>query len=77
MKRNGREYEYDYKLLILKGDIHNRLKNLSQEVKIPMGKLIDKLIVCVYRIFAQCIIPGYTFYSVICLFGIFRFRILS
>lgn len=44
MKRKGREYDYDYKLLILKGDIHLKLKSLSKQAKIPMGKMIDKLI---------------------------------
>ena len=44
MKRNGREYDYDYKLLIIGGEIHKKLKALSKEEKMPMGKLIDKLI---------------------------------
>lgn len=44
MKRNGKSFEYDYKTLFLHGKHHRALKELSEKEKIPMGKLITKLI---------------------------------
>jgi hypothetical protein len=42
--RKGREYDYDYKSIVVKGIYHNTLKNLSEKENIPMGKLIKKLV---------------------------------
>ena len=44
IKRNGKEYDYEYKLVMLNGRHYKRLKDLSDKEKMPMGKLIMKLI---------------------------------
>ena len=42
--RQGKNYEYDYKTLVLKGKYHRQLKKLSELENIPMGRLISKLV---------------------------------
>lgn len=37
-------YEYNYKTLFLKEDVHERLKEVSRKENLSMSKLIDKLI---------------------------------
>jgi hypothetical protein len=44
LKRNGRDYEYDYLTIVVKGEYHRALKSLSEKENIPMGKLIKKLV---------------------------------
>lgn len=44
LKRNGKDYEYDYLTIIVKGEYHRALKSLSEKENIPMGKLIKKLV---------------------------------
>ena len=44
LKRNGREYDYDYSTIIVKGEYHRALKSLSEKENVPMGKLIKKLV---------------------------------
>ena len=42
--RQGKEYEYDYKTILIKGEYYNALKEVSQKENTPMGKMIKKLI---------------------------------
>lgn len=44
--RQGKEYDYDYKTLLIKGDYHRALKSLSDKENKPMGQMIQKLIEC-------------------------------
>lgn len=42
--RQGKEYDYDYKTLLIKGEYHRALKSLSDKENKPMGQMILKLI---------------------------------
>lgn len=42
--RQGKQYEYDYNTIIVKGEYHRQLLSLSKKEKLPMGKMIMKLI---------------------------------
>ena len=42
--RKGKEYDYDYSTMVIKGEYHRSLKSLSEKEKIPMGKMIKKLV---------------------------------
>ena len=44
LKRNGKEYDYDYKNIVLKGLYYKRLKKLADEHNLPLGKMINKLV---------------------------------
>jgi hypothetical protein len=44
MIRNGREYDYDYKTMLLRGDTHQKLKIESAKRKMKMTQLIDKML---------------------------------
>jgi hypothetical protein len=44
MKRNGRNYDYPYKNVILHENTHRRLKKLSVEWELPMTRVIKKLL---------------------------------
>lgn len=44
LKRKGKEYNYDYKSIIIKGDYYRSLNKLSKQHKLPFGKMIGILI---------------------------------
>jgi hypothetical protein len=44
MVRNGRQYDYDYKTILLKGETHNKLKKESEKRGVKMTQLIDKML---------------------------------
>ncbi len=44
MKRNGREYDYDYKQIILKGATHNKLKIAASKKGMKMAGFIKHLL---------------------------------
>lgn len=44
LKRNGKNYDYDYKSIIIKGEYHRALLKLSKQHKLPFGKMIGILI---------------------------------
>jgi len=44
LKRNGKNYDYDYKGIILKGVYHRALQKLAKQHKQPLGKMIGILI---------------------------------
>jgi hypothetical protein len=44
LKRNGKDYDYDYKSIIMKGEYFRALKELSIKEKKPLGKMISILV---------------------------------
>jgi hypothetical protein len=44
LKRNGKNYDYDYKTIIIKGQYHRALEKISKQHKQPFGKMIGILI---------------------------------
>jgi predicted DNA-binding ribbon-helix-helix protein len=44
VRRDGKEHDYDYTLVHMKGDLHKKLKSLATDEKITMTKLIAKAI---------------------------------
>jgi hypothetical protein len=44
MIRQGKEYDYDYKQILVKGKYHKSLQTLSKKEDLPMGKMIQKLV---------------------------------
>jgi len=44
LKRLGKEYDYDYKMVIMKGDYHKALKELAIKENKSLGKMISILV---------------------------------
>ena len=44
IKRLGKEYEYDYKMIIMKGEHYSALKKLATKENKPLGKMISILV---------------------------------
>lgn len=44
LKRNGKDYEYDYNTIVIKGEYHRALKSVCEREELPMGKMIQKLV---------------------------------
>jgi predicted transcriptional regulator len=44
VRRAGKEHDYDYALVHMKGDLHKKLKSLATKEQITMTKLIAKAI---------------------------------
>lgn len=44
LKRNGKEYNYDYHNIIIKGLYYKKVKQLADKHKLPIGKMINKLV---------------------------------
>jgi len=42
--RDGREYDYDYKFLYVKGSTHKKIKGLAQRNNLSIGAMIDKML---------------------------------
>jgi hypothetical protein len=44
LKRLGKEYDYDYKMVVMKGEYHTALKQLADKENQPLGKMISILV---------------------------------
>ena len=44
IKRLGKDYDYDYKSIIMKGDYYRALKKLANKENKPLGKMISILV---------------------------------
>ena len=44
IKRQGKEYNYDYKHLIIKSEYYTNLQKLAKKHDLPMGRMINKLV---------------------------------
>ncbi len=44
LKRNGKEYEYDYQTIVIKGEYHRALRGICDKEELPMGRMIKKLV---------------------------------
>jgi hypothetical protein len=44
LKRNGKEYDYDYSAVVMKGEYYRALQKLAKEHKLPLGKMIGILV---------------------------------
>ena len=42
--RMGKEYDYDYKFLYVKGSTHKKIKGLAQSHNLSIGAMIDKML---------------------------------
>ena len=44
IKRLGKQYDYDYKMVVMKGEYHTALKQLADKENQPLGKMISILV---------------------------------
>jgi len=44
IKQNGKEYTYNYKNIIIKPELHQRIKLAAQDSGLSMHKFIEKLV---------------------------------
>ena len=44
IKRLGKKYDYDYKMIVMKGEYHKLLKDLAEKENKPLGKMISILV---------------------------------
>ena len=44
IKRNGKEYDYDYMTMYVPGKLHRRLKKLSTTERLTLVKMLDKVL---------------------------------
>jgi hypothetical protein len=44
IKRNGKEYDYDYKTIYLHGNQHRPLQQIAKKHNLSIGQMIIKLI---------------------------------
>ncbi len=44
MIRNGREYDYDYKTILIKGTTHKKLKNAAEKRGMKMTRFIKHML---------------------------------
>lgn len=42
--RNGKEYDYDYKTILIKGDTHEKLRSEAEKRGIKMTRLINQML---------------------------------
>lgn len=45
IKRNGKQYDYDYMTMYVPGHIHRRLKKLAQDNKTTLVKMLNRVLV--------------------------------
>lgn len=43
IKRKGKEYEYEYKTILIYARNHRKLREISNENKVSMNKMLNKL----------------------------------